>query len=163
MRKNRRYRHHHRSGYKLRLLSHCQMGVELDYSYCLVPSFWAPLYLQAKTEETAEAEESRQPWDEHWTAPVPNGDATGHPVRRLPLHAVSGFAVHFPQAGGETHLQVSKIHPWIWSLIFCGFFSGFGGLFWCRFRWGSVGSQVDIRHLSISRYIFGVLVLSQAG
>ena len=31
------------------------------------------------------------------------------------------------------------------------------------FGWVSVGSQVDIRHLSISRYIFGVLVLSQAG
>ena len=22
-----------------------------------------------------------------------------------------GFAAHFPQAGGETHLQVSEIHP----------------------------------------------------
>ena len=42
------------------------------------------------------------------------------------------------------------------SLILVGFsdadFSG------CRFD-----SQVDFRHLSISRYIFGVLVLSQAG
>ena len=45
------------------------------------------------------------------TSPVPDGDATGHPVRRLPLRAVSGFAVHLPQEGGETHLQVSEIHP----------------------------------------------------
>ena len=27
------------------------------------------------------------------------------------LCAVSGFAAHLPQAGGETHLQVSEIHP----------------------------------------------------
>jgi len=32
-------------------------------------------------------------------------------------------------AGGETHLQVSEIHPRIWSLVLCRFFSGFGGLF----------------------------------
>ena len=44
-------------------------------------------------------------------SPVPDGDATGHPVRRLPLCAVSGFATHLPQAGGETHLQVFEIHP----------------------------------------------------
>ena len=30
---------------------------------------------------------------------------------RLPLRAVSGFAAHLPQAGGETHLQVFEIHP----------------------------------------------------
>ena len=27
------------------------------------------------------------------------------------LCAVSGFAAHLPQAGGEMHLQVSEIHP----------------------------------------------------
>ena len=27
------------------------------------------------------------------------------------LRAVSGFAAHLPQACGETHLQVSEIHP----------------------------------------------------
>ena len=43
-------------------------------------------------------------------SPVPDGDAAGHPFRRLPLRAVSGFSAHLPQAGGETRLQVSEIH-----------------------------------------------------
>ena len=34
----------------------------------------------------------------------------GHSVRSRPLCAVSGFSAHLPQAGGETHLQVSEIH-----------------------------------------------------
>ena len=40
-----------------------------------------------------------------------DGDAAGYSVRRRPLCAVPGFSVHLPQAGGETHLQVSEIHP----------------------------------------------------
>ena len=43
--------------------------------------------------------------------PVPDGDPSGHSVRGLPLRAVPGFSAHLPQAGGETHLQVSEIHP----------------------------------------------------